>query len=320
MADLLGKPRKIQSVNQLTSISFGTDNPKWISVNAARERSVESAWGGGRDYDPAKLAAQKQALQNSYLALGDSRSDYSTSATLRDPTGKMSSFRGKMAVEEARQLRKSHIELGTAATRYQSTAHSQNVWASSHSTWNSSRRSTNGPQVDFEARKRDARKVNFKLGDSRTEYTSLTKSSFRNPEATRAQNKGWKPPTKPEPKKSYEDSSEAEQTEMLLDDLRGAHFSLGTDRSNFRTSNDEMNSKIMNAKLGQTEEEMAVTIERKKSLVRSNLCLGSDYSPYVSTARAQQMNHPLWQASDSWEDRRGGRKHGRTILGNQQDQ
>ena len=234
----MNKPKKIQSVNQLTSISFGTDKPKWISINRKREQSVD-AWGATK-FDPQraqKLREQKQALQRSKISLGDERCDFSTSSTLENTTGKMQQFRGQMAVQEAKQLRMSHIHLGTFETRYQSSAQSQNVWAYNASAWQGNRSSSNGAQVDFEARKRNARKVNFKLGDSATAYDSLAKSSYRDPVEIRTEDRGgWKPPKNATKQKTFEESSEDQQTEMLLDDLRGAHFSLGTDRSNFRTS------------------------------------------------------------------------------------
>jgi len=296
------KPKKIQSLNQLTSISFGTDVTQYMSCNRSRERQVENAWGAVAP-DAEKLRAQKQALQGSSFSLGDDRCDFSISSTLRDPTGNMRAFRGEMAIAEAKQLRKSHIELGTAKMRYQSTAQSQEVWARK-SAWDENRKSVNKGDINMKERKTKARKVNFVLGDSATNYTSLMKATFEDPCSTRKKNLGWKPPANA--KKFVEPSPE--QTEVMLDDLRGAHFSLGTDRQAFVTSNQTMNSRILNARLTRTDDERELTHERKKSLVQTNLCLGDAPTMYVSTAKAQQLNHPAWGSSDAWEDSRGGRR------------
>jgi hypothetical protein len=221
----------------------------------------------------------------------------------------MAKYRGVIAAKEAKELRSSHINLGTSKTMYQSSASSQNQWARPRA-WAGNRSKVNTApgegEVSMQERKTKARKVNFTLGDDATPYVSLNKASYADPVRTRRTNPGWQPPTAAEKDNNFAESSETEQTEMLLDDLRGAHFSLGTDRSAYVTSGSAMNDRIWKPRKRLNAKEQEVVHERKKALVKSNLCLGDSRTVYLSTAMSQQRNHPKWRCSDEWEEMRGG--------------
>jgi hypothetical protein len=276
----MNRPKKEQSMNQKTSISFGVDRCNYMTTSGTQQTQVLNGWGKST-FDPKKLREQKQALQRSSFLLGDSTEAWGISSKLNDPTGKIHEFKGKMALKEAKELRASHINFGVDKPRYESSASSQNQWATK-AAWaeNRSKVTMDSADDNMDERIKNARKVNFTLGDAAPGYTSLAKDSYKDPHKTY---KEWQPPKSPK---------DSERTEMLLDDLRGTHYTLGTDKPHFQTSQFRMNSEILKPRKKDSPEEQAEIKARKQKLVASHLCLGDSRTSYMSIAMSQQRNHP----------------------------
>jgi len=222
----------------------------------------------------SEAAAAKAALRSSNLHLGSDGVDYTSTCGaahvhFRDVD------RGPDLKERTRALRKSSFLFGTDAVNYESAA------AAAYSNHGFAPQSEGG---DGEV---GARGVNFKIGDTPTDYASENRRSFSNVDALNAHCRN---PTRLDPNKKKE--------------LRSHNFNFGSDQPKYSS----LSSECYGAVKGRTGEELAkekLNMEHiKKDLRATHITLGQNNKLETLTAsKAAYLAPTAKQLRAAAEDR-----------------
>lgn len=249
-----------------SSLHFGSDSLSYASENKDREASVVRATLGGIDKNgPAEGSFGAKELRATHIVLGDDKMMYDTSNKLRDATGSISKYTGKLNTKQAALLRSSSLHLGNDATPYQSTAQQQNDW-DQHAVARATHSGAGSAKDEMKRLKQELRATNYELGDAATNYQSTTHSAHSH-----------------DPSKVLTSTLDA----ALKADLRASHFQFGNDNSDYSTAG------TMSDTTGSIDKYRGVLNVAAKSMLRkSNLCLGDDGTTMMSTAQAAQWDNP----------------------------
>lgn len=150
--------------------------------------------------------AHVTALNTASFSLGNENLNYSTTNTLADPTGNMGQY---TAVVKDNANRKSNLSLGSEKGLMQSTAQFTNRYDSAAGI-----KETSSRRADCKNIKQSLAKTNFSLGDDAPIYTSVAHACH-----------------------DGRMNARIVQDPANQADLRGSHFQMGIDPTNYATSN-----------------------------------------------------------------------------------
>jgi len=250
------KERKLE--NTSTSIVLGSDNPLYESAAASSNQRVDAlrATSAGRA-DLVAVHSQNRAMKaqltRTHFEVGTDRVDYSTANRMLDPTGDVAQYRGRLNEGMMKEIRASHIALGSAAPEYGSTAHEAMRYGG-----------TPGAHaaVVAEARRLKAElgTHSYTLGEERVDYTTDFKDGYRGYAAEAAR------------------AARPEMHADMLSDLRASHFVLGAEPAGYDTEARQA-QRAVGGTAGQLADpagDRARNQAMKQHLQRTNYQIGED--------------------------------------------
>lgn len=232
--------------NTATSIVLGFDATNYETDAQSRQRDAFGApQANGMD-----SKAMKKMLTATHFVLGNEHLDYTTVATLQDPTGRMRDFTAESVATDAR---KSSCYLGSEQPCY-STTSQDNADADLLTA------SRNGEMRHAAVRlKAELTRHNFELGCESRALSTTSREAFKYDEATARASRGK--------------LMEAQKME-----LRRQHFELGLEKILYETDlqGSMRSGEISQRRLVEMEQDAAAAKDLKRKLLATNVVIGDD--------------------------------------------
>ena len=205
--------RERRTANHATSIVFGTDASRWETDAMSRQRDILKA--GGRDAEQARANREmKEALTRTNFELGSAPTVYERSMRLQAPGPDLRQYTGVLNEQVQRFIKKSSLSFGTDSAPLESTARRGMAEAAA-----SFRDGAAGAAARAECRrlKEQLQRNSFQFGDpgAPTDFTTDHRRDY-------VDHTGKSGPR-------------AALASAVMEDLRRAHFTLGTEEAEWDT-------------------------------------------------------------------------------------
>jgi hypothetical protein len=252
----------MKNIISKTSVSLGNDSLDYMTELMEKEKFIKLSPAKVPD---SNLQKQRVAQLNSasWVTGAPDAQSYSTSNTLRDPTGRMGEYTATMNTKAKNALRKSNLHLGNDNTNYRSSAQSAEIkWTPQVI------KDTMDGKGNVARMKKVISATNCVLGDDVVDYESNATAAF-----------------------SFDSSKVIMCTpnEKTKADLRSSHLSLGNDRITYDhlATTNHMSFDPEAARAAKPDQSVIAS-----QVKASHICLGDQRGDWRSATQSQMSSVP----------------------------